>query len=341
MKIGVVYMQDFSNSYYRALWPMVGLQQRGHEVEYTYETSRGHVDVRPLEWCDVVHVYRSVSPLLARELGRLRRQGTAVIYDNDDDARLLPMGSPNYKDWAGARGEKRFRPQIHMMQHAALVTTTTDALAARFGQVYGGPIEIVPNHLAPTQFVREQPEHKGVLIGWVAGKEHRADAQLLEVTQMLRRVMDRDPRVRVETLGVRLDLDPERYHFADVVPFEELPSHIARFDLGLAPIADLPMNQARSDVKVKEYSAAGVPWVASARGSYLPLARGCGGVLVEDDGWEETLVELASSKLRRRRLRRQAIAWAQTQSIEQHLDRWESLVELASEAGARAFASGV
>jgi hypothetical protein len=64
-----------------------------------------------------------------------------------------------------------------------------------------------------------------VLIGWVAGKEHRADAKLLEITQMLRRMMDRDPRIRVETLGIRLDLDSERYHFADVVPFEELPNH--------------------------------------------------------------------------------------------------------------------
>jgi hypothetical protein len=35
------------------------------------------------------------------------------------------------------------------------------------------------------------------------------------------------------------------------------------------------------------------------------------------------------------------VAWAETQCIERHLDRWESLVELAAAAGARAFASGV
>jgi hypothetical protein len=75
------------------------------------------------------------------------------------------------------------------------------------------------------------------------------------MTQVLRRVMERDPRVHVVTMGVQLKLDPERYTYHSWVPFPELPAHVAAFDIGIAPIADIPFNLARSNVKVKEYAA--------------------------------------------------------------------------------------
>jgi len=45
------------------------------------------------------------------------------------------------------------------------------------------------------------------------------------------------------------------------------------------------MNYARSDVKVKEYAARGVPWIASARGPYVDLGPDQGGLVVPGDDW--------------------------------------------------------
>ncbi|WCB91878.1 glycosyltransferase [Baekduia alba] len=335
MKIGAVYNTGVSNAHYRAIWPLAGLEQRGHEVGFMIEGADGGLDPRPLEGCDVVHVYRTGNPVLAKALVRFRRQGTAVVFDNDDDHRLMPHGTPDREKYVGFTGQREFRFQAQMMKRADVLTTTTARLAERFAHEFDGPIEVIENHLAPFQFAKDRHDHDGILIGWVAAQEHRADVQQLRLTEMLRRVMERDKRIRVETLGVRLHLDPSRYNFAGVVPFERLADHIGRFDIGIAPIADHPMSHVRSNVKVKEYAAAGVPWVASARGSYLSLGRNCGGVIVADDAWEDTLVDLAGSRLKRRLMRRQAQAWAKTQRIENHLDRWEAVMNLAVESAAR------
>jgi glycosyltransferase involved in cell wall biosynthesis len=152
--------------------------------------------------------------------------------------------------------------------------------------------------------------------------------------------MDRCPEVRVMTVGVRLNLDASRYTHHRYIPLHELFYTVRKFDIGLAPIADIPMSYARSDIKVKEYAAAGVPWVASARGSYAALGPKAGGILVEDDGWEEALVTLVRSSFRRSRLQRQATKWGKSQHIMHHIGLWESAwkkaIEIAAETPAPA-----
>lgn len=336
MKIGVVYT-GICNAYYRAVWPIGGLGARGHEVvQVIADPDSGKPDdISAVEGCDVVFFYRArgVQP---KAVARLRQQGAAIVYDNDDDHQLLPQGSPGLERYNGLAGHRGHRHQTQVLRHADVLTTTSELLAQRFSEGFDGHVKVLENYVGPFQFAKEKPpSHDGILIGWVAGHEHRADAQMLRMTDVLRRVMERDPRVRVETCGVRLDLDPARYTFSGVVQFEELAPHISRWDLGIAPIVDIPMSHARSNVKVKEYAAAGVPWVASDRGPYKPLGRSCGGLLVDDDGWEDALVDLAGSRFRRRLMRRQAQAWAKTQRIENHVVQWEDVAQLAVESAAR------
>jgi glycosyltransferase involved in cell wall biosynthesis len=333
MKIGVVF-PSITNSYYRAVWPVGTLRDRGHETVLVQEDDNGRFDARLLEGCDVVYAYRTSGQVLPRVLDKLRRRGVGVVFDNDDDHRLIPQGSPEMEKFTGFAGHQKHRDIQRMLRQADVVTTTSDFLAERFAQDFDGPIEVLENYLGHFQYVKDRPAHDGILIGWVAGMEHRVDAQQLRLTETFRRVMERDPRVRVETLGVRLDLDPSRYQLCNDVKFEDLGTHVSRWDIGIAPICDVPMNHARSNVKVKEYAAAGVPWIASDRGEYAKLGTRCGGILIADDAWEETLVDLAGARFRRRMMRRAAQSWARTQRIEDHLDKWEAVVQRAAASSA-------
>jgi glycosyltransferase involved in cell wall biosynthesis len=157
---------------------------------------------------------------------------------------------------------------------------------------------------------------------------------MLDVTSMLRNVMARNEHVRVTTVGVKLDLDPDRYTHVRRLHFSELSKFLARLDIGIAPIADHPMSYARSNIKVKEYAGAGVPWVASARGSYAGLGTKQGGITVADDGWEQALLDLAGSRLKRLRLRRKAESWGKSQHIKHHTQPWEAVMQRAVELAA-------
>jgi hypothetical protein len=339
MRIGVLVKPVVSNAIYRAVGPMFALGRRGHEVVLVKRAEDGRFSPRELASCDVVHVYRGCDdPRVLPCVTELWRRGIAITCDDDDDARLIPSDSPGYKSvYGGLNTQRMIRQQIALTAKADVVTTTTRTMAEIFGKHFDGPIEVIENYLEPYEYARDGHKHDGVTIGWVAGREHVTDARMLDVTSMLRNVMARDQHVRVTTVGVKLNLDSDRYTHVPRIEFPELSKFLAQWDIGIAPIADHPMSYARSNVKVKEYAGAGVPWVASARGPYAGLGAKEGGVTVADDRWERVLLDLAGSQHKRMSLRRKAESWGKSQHITHHAHRWEAVMQMAVElAGRRA-----
>lgn len=337
MKIGVLAHPVVSNSVYRAVAPMLALGELGHEIVHVKMDDDKALAADRFLGCDVVHVYRGITqPGLFKALDELRRRGVAITWDDDDDPRLVPTSTPGYKHhYGGAILARTVRWRTAMLTKADLVTTTTQVLADRLRSQFSGPVEVIENYLDASRYARVQRRHEGITIGWVAAQEHAADVEMLELVPMLRDVLAGDERIRITTAGIKLNLDPDRYRFVKMVPFKDLPRWLGELDLAIAPIADHPMSYARSNVKVKEYAAAGVPWVASARGSYAGLGAKAGGVTVADDGWEQALLEVAGSRFKRMRLRRNAESWAKAQHIEHHTARWETVMRMAVDAAAQ------
>src|ERR1044071_7101978 len=120
---------------------------------------------------------------------------------------------------------------------------------------------------------------------------------------MLEPLLERHDGVRVVALGVNMRLRSEhRYAHNDGVKFEELIATESEFDIGLAPLRDTAFNRARSNVKLKEYAAAGAMWLASPVGPYRGMGEEQGGLLVPDDEWLATLEALLDDDERRRTL---------------------------------------
>jgi glycosyltransferase involved in cell wall biosynthesis len=325
MRLGVLYSTDVYNSIYRALIPAEAMRRKGHDVVTVRHDDASRVPMEQFSDREVVHVYRRYDKPVAKFADGLRARGIGITYDNDDDLRLAPEESEFYKRHRATGIQRYFREQVAMMRRAHLITTTTDTLAERWSQEVDRPIEVVPNFIADQHFVRSARNSEGIVVGWVAGKEHVADARRLQIAEVLQKVMAKRPEVRVVTMGVRLDLDAARYTHHEHIPLHALGEHVRKFDVGIAPLAGIPMSYARSDIKLKEYSAAGVPWLASKRGPYTSLTPKCGGLLVEDDAWEAALLELVSSKWKRLQLRRCAERWARSQRIDKHVGRWEAV----------------
>src|SRR5262249_45144987 len=82
----------------------------------------------------------------------------------------------------------------------------------------------------------------------------------------------------------------------------------ARWDIALAPLADTRFNSFKSDLKWLEYSALGLPVVASDREPYAAINDGGTGRLVSDDSsaWADAVRDLAEAPNRARELARAA-----------------------------------
>jgi hypothetical protein len=210
------------------------------------------------------------------------------------------------------------------MQMADLVTTTSRALETKFKQAGARCVKIIENYLPP-EFARGGPKkrHDGVVIGWAALREHEADVTLLSLREVLTTVLEDHPRARLVTVGLNLGINHARYECRPQVPFDRFAATLRDFDIGLAPLADITFNRARSNIKLKEYGIASVPWLASPVGEYATLGAKHGGRLVASEDWQRALADLIRSRLNRFTLGTRGRLWARRQTIELHAHAWE------------------
>src|SRR5262249_32157520 len=158
-----------------------------------------------------------------------------------------------------------------MIRIADVVTTPSTVLAEKYRELAAPDVRVLENRL-PREFVgQKHVSHDGVVIACLAALEHRVDYDRLGLRETLTRVLDAHADVRLLTVGLGLGIAPERTEHIPSVAFLDLVRVLARADIGIAPIVDTAWNRARSNVKLKEYAAAGLAWLASPVGSYVGM----------------------------------------------------------------------
>lgn len=321
---------------YRAELPMRALGERGHRAEFVVWDQR---DAPPpfeqLRRADVVHMWRLFRAPARRLATALREAGVAVVFDNDDDMTRVPKGSPAYREMSAAK-EQVASELGAMLRLADLVTTTSGDLAARMRRLGAGSVRVVENYVE-SGFVRDRRESgDGVVVGWVAAAEHRGDLKELRLRRTFEQLLEEQAHVSLVSVGVDLGIRSDRYTHDPGVPFRKLPDRIAQFDVAIAPIADVSFNRVRSNIKVKEYAASGVPWLSSPIGPYKDLGAEQGGRLVPDYGWTEALTDLVTDAPARADLAERAAAWGRSQTIDHNVTEWEAAFAQAAERAGRA-----
>lgn len=314
---------------YRSLAPIAALERRGHQAVMLPAAAPVGAE---LASADVILGYRMMfdeAPAVREAIAR----GAAFVWDVDDDLANIPRESDTLKGVTAQDVARHVRQMTQLAKMADVVTTTTPQLAARYRRSGVERIEIVANYLldVPAAFRPRPPDREPLVIGWVAAHEHRSELKRLAIARALRKILLRHAHVRVESAGIRLPLPADRYRHYTWVHISRLPALLATWDIGIAPLADITYNRARSDVKLKEYGAAGLAWLASPVGPYRELGEAQGGRLVPDYGWFDALDELVTDHATRGALAARAHAWTQTQSVDAVGERWERICHEAIE----------
>jgi glycosyltransferase involved in cell wall biosynthesis len=339
MRLGAVHAPGGANGLYRIVLPMMALEERGHQVVRVEQGFRTPLVIDELADCDLVHIHR---PVLLDDDGalvtRIHEAGALIGFDDDDNIAAAPPGLEELtgQDWM-PRAKRNFDDMIARVPVVDLLTTPNPELADQFEAAGGHNVHIIENYL-PGKFLRVEPRgHDGLVVGWHAADEHLIDVEALGVAATLERLLEAHPHVHVVTINIDLGIEHERYHREEVVRFDLLTERLADFDVGIVPLADIPFNQGRSNVKAREYAAAAVPWLASPVGAYRPLGKSEGGRLVQDDGWFAALDKLVRSPVDRALLRRRARAWAKRETIWRMAPAWErAFLETIEDARAAA-----
>ncbi len=320
----IAYLSDETtvNTIYRSIGPMMTLRERGHEVRELVPSDRRDWP-ELLRWCELLHVHRVCDGGMVELARAAKAAGAAVVWDDDDDVTRVPRGTSGYREAGGLKGVRRLAARRRLFEHVDLVTTPSRMLADVFREGGAREVQVIENYVID-RMLGERAPRDGLRVGWVAGSEHRLDLEHVPVAAALGRLLDAYPEVHVTTVGVKLDLPPERYVHVPPVPFPRLLRHVSTFEVGIAPLSPaLEINHARSNVKLKEYAAVGVPWLASPIGPYAGLGEKQGGRLVSDDGWFASLDALVGSDRARRKLGKRALKWGREQLLSRNIGQWE------------------
>ncbi len=318
------------SSSYRAIHPMSEMARRGNLVaRYDIEDPPpSDEDLAVIvEDFDVAFFGRfEGQEEVTQTARRLADRGMPLVWDYDDDV---------------IRPERRAGFDA-MAQTVDVITTTNEVLAERYREIGARTVVPIPNFLTRPSLSFPRRRHEGTVLGYIGWVDHQDDWDRLGLQEVVEDLLDVHDDLRIESVGpIDLRLPEDRCHSYGPLLFDQLPQAIAGFDLALAPLSDKRGNATRSDIKLKEYAIAGVPWLASDYGPYVSHGEEQGGRLVADDAWFDAIHGLLCDGKAQRKLAKRGQKWAKDLTLERNASIWlgalhEAVALAEARHGARA-----
>jgi hypothetical protein len=245
-------------------------------------------------------------------LSRLRdARGTRLIFDLDDN--LLDLEGHGQRALYDAMRED----VAASLALADEVWTSTARLAARVARETAAVVTVLPNALEPELWGLDFAEptlpatsrrQAPLQLLYMGTRTHDADFKVLE------RALDalhakRPGCFRLSMVGVRAEpgrspswlrtLEVPPYVGASYPAFVAWFRRLAGFDLGIAPLLSSPFNDCKSPIKILDYTAIGLPTLASAVPAYMDSLQGgrdCLHARNEPGAWIEAIEHVLADR---------------------------------------------
>lgn len=322
-------------AFYRLIWVSRVLSGMGHRITVVMPGTKSPAEIRgqiqggrtvaasaPAD-ADVMVFQRITHRRLSEAIPLFRAKGIAVVLDIDDDLTCIHPSNPAWKGLHPSKnGAFGWDVAQDACRDATLVTVSTDALAERYAP--HGRVSVLRN-CVPERYL-EIPHTDSDVVGWGGAlASHPDDLTVLGPAMARHTNAGGHFRVVGPPQGVKEFLGIEtNWSASGGVPISHWPNQLASdIGIGIAPLADTRFNAAKSALKVLEYSALGIPWIASPRAEYARLhAEGAGLLAKRPRDWERLCRELANDPVRRKELSEAGREVASRFTIEKNAHLW-------------------
>ncbi len=335
MKVYVYPADVYGCGYYRLIWVSRALAKAGHNITLVLPGTHSPHEIQgrihegrtvaasaPAD-ADVMVMQRITHRRLAEAIPLFRSRGIAVVIDMDDDLSHIHPSNPAWHALHPSKhGDFGWDVAQDSCRDATLVTVSTDALTA--GYAPHGRVAVLRN-CVPENYL-QIPHVDSEVVGWGGAlASHPDDLTALGPSMARHTAAGGQFRVVGPPDGVQEFLGIEQnWSASGGVPMEQWPHQLASdIGIGIAPLADTRFNSAKSYLKPLEYSALGIPWIASPRAEYARLHREGAGLLAKRPrDWERHCRELAANPVHRKELSEAGREIAARHTIEGNAWRW-------------------
>lgn len=297
---------------------------------------RSTASLDPVEDVSIVVFQRAVGRRFEQLARTCRERQIRVVFELDDDLFHIPRFNPSAWFWGQKAVQKSLLTLLHMADGVTVSTPELrDVVAHRTGR---SDIVVCPNHLHPAVWGadligdRVFPNGDKIVIGWQGSSTHDQDYQ--QAIPALQHILDRYPHVILRFLGsvpatIQGKIAENRFQWSRGVPFERYPSTLryVNFTIGIAPLTTNRFNHSKSNVKVLEYMACGIPAVASSLPAYQRTIRhgDTGFLAASTKEWVDVLTSLIEDPDLRRRIVDQATSEVWRMWGPHHATAWRDL----------------
>lgn len=270
--VRVLYYATLSkpSAFYRCIQPMYALNMGGRAVAHASNARFGR---EALEY-DVVVIQIDNSPSALEFVLALQAQGKRVVYEIDDAFDCLEPWHPQYASYGQPARQEAIRA---MMAQVDAVQVSTKWLAERYAP-HAKRIHVVPNMVELATWPRADRLRKDGLfkVLWAGSPSHSGDLDL--IIPVMEKFLGSHKDARLVLFGQEIKdarLPSGQVQNISWCEFEEYPSRLAEIDadVALAPLADVPFNYGKSNLRILQSWATGYPIIASNVG---PYADACG-----------------------------------------------------------------
>lgn len=305
-------------------------------------TTKEHIDQ-----ADIIIFQAAGTSQAVNMMNYAKEQGKPVVIETDDYLHCIsPRNDGGYGAWnPGTLYLYRWNDMIKKAD--AMIVATPQLAREHF--IYNKNIYVLPNYLDEEKWTLQKVKSKDdyLRIGWAGGNAHGDDLRMIAsvVEQIVR---DHKDKVKFETMGMlKQELKdtfsnleefsercPKCNYQGDSIPhpgdtLDNYPLVLASYgwDIGLAPIINNAFNSSKSDLKLKEYSAFGIPIVASRVTPYIEAEKlGCRVLLAESyEEWYNKIKELIESPNLRKEIVDANREWISSYWIHDNIDKYANV----------------
>jgi len=242
-----------------------------------------------------------------------RRMGLPFVFHLDDNL-MEVSADQGAEKVAYYNHPKRLQALRAQMEQASVAYFSTDALRDRMLQL---GVQVAQPHVgaicAAVDLLPLQQPAAGMTFGYAASGGHNEDLKL--ALPGIVAALERYPQARFELIGSLEHLPAELARFGERVRHErrfiayddylrDLQSR--NWSLGLTPLCDNPFTRMKTYTKWVEYTAAGLPVIASDHPIYRDCCAGGAALLVQDADWATALPDLLGDAAARQAMVRTA-----------------------------------
>ena len=307
-----------------------------------------------VKWADIIIIQRMTDIEAFDAIDKAHSVGKRIIYELDDFIQSVSPSNPSFSFW-DLSGPNVARA-LKIMQRCDAVTVSTERLRNEY-LLWNNNVGVLPNYLDkniwnnPAWKTKHwesyyKKKNDGIIrIGWSGAGSHYHDLQIVE--EIMTKICKKYSNVNFLLFGYDGKSTKGRDLFQSISSANTICPHCKKsgqlekipgidllyypsklkesaFDIAIAPLIETSFNEGKSDLKIKEYAALGIPVIASKVKPYsLSVKHDCTGFLASTGKeWFDSIELLIKDEELRKRLGKNNHEWYKQNTIDKNIHKW-------------------